>query len=452
MQKINVVQVVDDSKFSSLHLTVVAWCAFILLCDGYDMVVFGSVIPSLSAEWGITASTAGFIGSLTLFGSLIGCLVCGVLADLFGRKKVVLACFTLFGIFTLLTGFAQGPTDFAIYRFIAGLGLGGMPPLVIALTSEYAPKSNRSMLIGLMSTGFSIGGILVALLGIATIPRFGWEWMFFIGGLPLFALPFMIKNLPESLAYLVVKEDNQKVSGLLKRLNPSYKPNKDDIYEVNLPKTGMPVTKLFDEKRGISSIMFWIVSFMVLLMVYGLGTWLPQLMVQAGYPLKSSLMFLFALNIGAIFGQVGGGWIADRKGSKQVIIGMFVLGAICLAALGFKPVAIILYLLVAIAGACSTGTGCVNNAYTSKFYPTHIRSTGVGWSLGIGRFGAVAGPAFGGLLLELNLPTQMNFISFAIPAAIAALAIVFVQDKYSDFKMGIDEPNHTNKNIESANL
>ena len=107
--------------------------------------------------------------------------------------------------------------------------------------------------------------------------------------------------------------------------------------------------------------------------------------------------------------KVGGGWIADRKGSKQVIIGMFVLGAICLAALGFKPVAIILYLLVAIAGACSTGTGCVNNAYTSKFYPTHIRSTGVGWSLGIGRFGAVAGPAFGGLLLRIKLTYPNEF-------------------------------------------
>ena len=121
----------------------------------------------------------------------------------------------------------------------------------------------------------------------------------------------------------------------------------------------MPVAKLFDERRGLSTIMFWITSSMVLLMVYGLGTWLPQLMVEAGYPLQSSLMFLFALNIGAIFGQIGGGWLADRSGSKKVMIGMFVLGAICLALLGFKPEAIILYLLVAIAGACSTGTGCV---------------------------------------------------------------------------------------------
>ena len=301
------------------------------------------------------------------------------------------------------------------------------------------------MLVGLMSTGFSVGGILVALLGISIIPTIGWKWMFLIGGLPLLALPFMIKFLPESLAFLVAKGENQKVRSIVSKIDSSYIPKEDDVFEVHLPKTGMPVAKLFDERRGLSTIMFWITSAMVLLMVYGLGTWLPQLMVEAGYPLQSSLMFLFALNIGAIFGQIGGGWLADRSRSKKVMIGMFVLGAICLALLGFKPGAIILYLLVAIAGACSTGTGCVNNAYASNFYPTHIRSTGIGWSLGIGRFGAVAGPAFGGILLELSLPTHMNFLSFAIPPLIAAIAIWFVQDKYSNFKR--------NKNfIKEANL
>ena len=210
MRKIDVAKVVDESKFSAFQLSVVAWCGFILLCDGYDMVVFGSVIPSLSAEWGLTSSMAGFIGSLTLFGSLIGCLVCGILADKWGRKKVIINCFTLFVFFTFLTGFAQGPTDFAIYRFIAGLGLGGLPPLVIALTSEYAPKAKKSMLVGLMSTGFSVGGIMVALLGISIIPTIGWKWMFLIGGLPLLALPFMIKFLPESLAFLVAKGRESK--------------------------------------------------------------------------------------------------------------------------------------------------------------------------------------------------------------------------------------------------
>lgn len=440
MRKINVVQVVDESKFNSFHLAVVAWCAFIMLCDGYDMVVFGSVIPSLSAEWGITTSTAGFIGSLGMFGSLIGSLVCGILADIWGRKRVIIFCFSLFSLFTCLTGFAQGPTDFAIYRFIGGLGLGGMPPLLVAITSEYAPKSKRSTLVGLISSGFAIGGIGVALLGIYVIPRFGWEWMFFIGGLPIVVVPFMMKYMPESLAFLVIRKEDEKVTSILKRLNPNYVPENGDVFDVHLPTSGMPVTKLFDERRGLSTISFWTTSFMALLVIYGLGTWLPQLMVQAGYPLTSSLLFLFALNIGVMIGNITGGWLSDRKGPKKVIAGMLILGAISLSLLGFKPGTIILYLLVMIAGACSNGPGTTNYGYASKFYPTNIRSTGIGWTSGMGRIGAMVGPAFGGLLLELHLPTHLNFISFAIPALLGALAILVVQEKYSDFKLVVNKP------------
>lgn len=440
MKKIYVEQIVDESKFNSVHLVVVLWCAFIMFCDGYDMVVFGSIIPSISAEWGISTSTAGLIGSLGMLGALFGSLICGILADFWGRKRVIVFCFTIFTTFTFLTGFAQGPVEFAIFRTLGGLGLGGMPPLLVAIMSEYSPKTRRSMLVGLISSGFAIGGIVVSLLGIAVIPNLGWEWMFYLGGLPLLALPFMMKHMPESLAFLVVRKEKDKVSTILKKLNPAYIPQKEDVFEVHLPKQGLPVTKLFTEQRGFSTIMFWITSFMALLVIYGLGTWLPQLMVQAGYPLTSSLLFLFALNIGVMIGNISGGWLADKKKPKKVIAGMLILGGISLSLLGFKPGMVILYVLVVVAGACSNGPGTTNYGYASKFYPTRMRSTGVGWTSGIGRFGAMVGPFFGGLLLELSLPTHMNFISFAIPALLGALAVIFVQDKYSDFKMPSSKP------------
>jgi len=293
------------------------------------------------------------------------------------------------------------------------------------------------MLIGMVSTGFAVGGMLVALLGIFVIPNLGWQWMFFLGALPILTVPLLIKYLPESLAFLVIKGEDEKVRTILERVNPIYKSNTDDNFEVHSSAKGTTVTKLFENQRGISTVAFWITSFMVLLIVYGLGTWLPKLMVEAGFPLKSSLLFLFSLNVGAIVGQVGGGWLADRLGSKRVIVIMFLIGSLSLVLLGFKSPELIMYLLVAIAGACSTGTGCVNNAYASLFYPTFIRSTGIGWSLGMGRFGAVIGPVFGGFLLELSLPTHINFIGFALPGILAAIAICFIQDKYSDFKSPI---------------
>ncbi|MFJ7755998.1 MFS transporter [Peribacillus muralis] len=430
MRNIHIAHVIENSKFNSFHLSVLLWCIFLILFDGFDLVVYGAVIPSLGEAWGTAPSVLGMIGSLTLVGGLIGSLFCGVLADKVGRKAVIITCVALFGTFTLLTGFAKGPVDFAVYRFIAGLGLGGVPPLLVVLTSEYSPKSIKNMMVAIMFSGYSIGGILVSLLGMNVIPALGWNWMFFIGAIPLLAIPFLIKFLPESLYYYVEKGEYKKAGAIVKRLNPSYEPQENDRFINGLSTTGVPVAKLFEKRRGRSTIMFWIACFMGLLMVYGLGTWLPQLMVEAGYPLKSSLLFLFSLNIGAIIGSICGGWLADRIGSKRVLISLFTFGAICLIFLGLKPGTVILYVLVAVAGAATIGSQNLNNAFISIFYPTDIKSTALGWALGIGRFGAILGPAMGGVLIELKLPVYMNFISFAIPAMIAAIAISFIQVKY----------------------
>lgn len=434
MPKVNVNEVVDHSRFNRFHLMLVIWGFLILLGDGYDLMVYGSVLPSLSENWGMAPSTAGFIGSLTLVGTLIGNLLFGILADKIGRKKTIIICVFIFSFFTVLCGFSMGPTDFAMYRFIAGLALGGVMPIVVSLMSEYAPKKYRSMLVGVVSTGFAVGGIFVALIGVRIITNIGWEWMFYIGGFPLLLIPLLMKYLPDSLAFYIKKEEYEKVAAILQRLDPNQPSGKDVSYEMHLPKVGLPATELFKEKRGISTIAFWVSTFMLLLMVYGLGTWLPQIMVSAGYPLQSSLLFLLALNIGAMFGQVGGGFLADRNGSKIVLIGMFLLGSVSLTAISFGQHTILLYLLIAIAGACTTGGQAVNNAYATKFYPVFIRSTGVGWALGIGRFGAILGPTMGGLLMESNLPFYMNFIMFAIPGVLAAIAIAFVQERYSDFR------------------
>lgn len=435
LRNINIAHVIEGSKFNSFHLSVLLWCIFLILFDGFDLVVYGAVIPSLVEEWGTAPSVLGLIGSLTLVGGLIGSLLCGILADKVGRKKVIISCVVLFGTFTLLTGFAQGPVDFALYRLTAGLGLGGIPPLLVVLTSEYSPKSIKNIMVGVMFSGYSIGGILVSLLGMKVIPDLGWQWMFFIGAIPLLSIPFLIKYLPDSLYYYVEKGEYKKAKAIVKRLDPSYVPHEQDGFKNDLQSvTGVPVVKLFENRLGRTTTMFWIACFMGLLMVYGLGTWLPQLMVEAGYPLNSSLLFLFSLNIGAIIGSICGGWLADRIGSKRVLISLFTFGAICLILLGFKPGSIVLYLLVAVAGAASIGSQNLNNAYISTFYPTYIKSTALGWALGIGRFGAILGPSIGGVLIELKLPMYMNFISFALPALIAAAAISFIQDKYNSSK------------------
>jgi len=192
------------------------------------------------------------------------------------------------------------------------------------------------------------------------------------------------------------------------------------------------VLELFRGGRAMSTLMFWVAFFNCLLMVYALGSWLPKLMSAAGYPLDSSLMFLMVLNIGAIVGAVGGGWLADRFSLRSVLVSFFILGSGSLITLGYENPMWVLYTLMGIAGATTIGSQILLYAYVAQYYPTSIRSTGLGWASGIGRNGAIVGPMLGGTLLALALPHHVNFLALAIPGAIATVAIALVGRRFGE--------------------
>ena len=430
MRSINISRIVDESKFNRFHGLVLALCAFIIVCDGFDLVIYGSVVSVLMEDWQLTAVQAGALGSYALIGMMFGAFIFAPLADKIGRKKVIILSVFLFSLFTGLIGFAKSPTEFGIYRFISGIGLGGVLPITVALMTEYAPKHLKNRLVTIMMCGYSVGGILAAGLGIFIIPRYGWESVFFVGALPLLALPIIIKWLPESLGFLLARNKKKEIGRLLSKIDPTFTPEKNDQYEVVIPKkTGMIGANLFQEGRALSTLLFWVSFFMCLLMVYGLNTWLPKLMAQAGYALGSSLMFLLVLNAGAILGSLIGGWAADRWNTKKVLIFYFILGAIALTLLGTHPNTVVLYTLVAIAGATTIGTQIILYSYVSQYYPITMRSTGLGWASGVGRIGGIVGPIMGGFLLGAQFPLQFNFMAFAIPGMIAAIAVAIIREK-----------------------
>lgn len=432
MNSVNAGTIINEAKFNKFHAAVVFWCAFTIVFDAYDLVIFGSAVPVLIEEWSLTPAQAGTLGSYALIGMMLGALIFGPLADKFGRKRVIIFCVGLFSLFTMMIAFVSNLVVFASFRFIAGLGLGGVMPNAIALVSEYSPKKLKSTLVSIMFSGYSIGGMLAAGLAIFLIPKFGWESLFFAGGLPLLALPLMYKMLPESPTILLVTRKSKDLRKYLLKANPDIDLREGDQITLDLPpEKGSPVKNLFSRGRALSTVMFWLSFFMCLLMVYGINTWLPELMRKSGYPLGSSLTFLFVLNFGAMFGAIGGGWLADRLGPKKILILFYLSAAISIFLLGFKVNMVILYLLVAIAGAATIGTQIIANAYVSQYYPSEMRSSGIGWSLGIGRIGAIAGPLIGGVLLSMSLPVSQNFLAFAIPGMIAAVSILFVQERYA---------------------
>lgn len=444
MREINVNQVIDNSKLTAFHWRVIILSTLIIIFDGYDLVIYGVALPLLMKEWGIDPVTAGFIGSVALFGMMFGALIFGTISDKLehygvSRKRVIAACIILFSLFTVLCGYAETPQQFSIFRFLAGVGIGGVMPNVIALVSEYAPKKFKSFFVTLMFSGYAIGGMAAAFLGSILVPIYGWKIMFLIAGIPLVVLLPLMKVLPESIDFLVRRKQTQTVQKFLSKMEPSYTYQKDDVFVLsssNQQTANAPVKEIFSGGRAFSTVMFWCSIFMTLIMVYALGNWLPKLMIEAGYNLSKSLIFLFSLNVGGMVGSILGGYLADRYNLKYVLMVMLLIGAVSLSLLSFQFSSVVLYVLIACAGAASIGSQIMLLAYMAKFYPANIRTTGIGWGLGMGRVGAILGPILTGWLLAMQLPHVYNFLALSIPAILGMLTVYLVQDR----KIAADEP------------
>ena len=299
-------------------------------------------------------------------------------------------------------------------------------PNAVALVNEYAPKRARSTLVALMFSGYSLGGVLCAGLGIYMLPRFGWQSMFFAAALPLLLLPVILWKLPESVGFLLRQGQQVKARQMLAQVAPQERLDADvHLVQADAKGAGVPMLDLFQQGRAMGTFMIWLSFFCCLLMVYALGSWLPKLMASAGYSLGSSLSFLLMLNFGGVVGAIAGGWLGDRFSLPKVVVSYFALGTVSIALLGFNSPMPVLSLLIAIAGAPTIGTQILQYANTAQFYPLAIRSTGLGWASGVGRTGAIVGPLLGGWLMAEALPLQMNFLVFAVPGLVAALAIGF---------------------------
>ena len=432
MPRINIVDVVNEGKFNRFHIGLLICCCIIITFDMFDLVIYSSVIPILMKEWSITTVQAGVIGSYGIFGMMIGAILFGILADKFGRKNILILCVVLFSVFTFLCSFAPGPTTFSLFRFIAGVGIGGVLPNVIALMTDYAPKHMHNMMVSIVMCCFSIGGILAGLVGIYFIPHMGWKSVYWVAALPILLIPFMVKYFHDSPSILLVKGRLDELRLVLAKVNNKVSLAPDVEFEpisVSEKDSGSPVMALFQNRRAQGTVMIWIAFFMCLLMINGVTTWLPNLMLNAGYALGSSLQFMIVFNIGAIIGTLIFGSLADKFGVKNVLVPMFIISAISMTLLGFKNDMLLLYVIVAITGACTMGAQNISYSFVSQYYPPLMRSTAIGFASGIGRIGGIVGPTFGGYLFTLNLSPQMNFVSFAIPGIIAAIAFSFVPIK-----------------------
>lgn len=400
--------------------TVILLCWSIVLVEGYDIISFGTVVPVLleDSASGFGPADLGWVASAVFAGALLGALGSGWLSDRYGRRPVVLAAVAVFSVCTLLTGFAAGPVPLALFRFLAGLGIGAVLPAASALTLEYANPRYRTISYTVMLSGLPLGGVLAALLGIPVLAQLGWPWVFFLGAiLGALGLPFCLRYLPESAAYLAATGRFTEAAGLRARYGGAV------AAPARAPARGKE--GIFRTGYAVVSVLFAVITFCGLFAWYGLATWLPGMMTRAGYGLNSSLLFLLVLNLGAVLGSLLIAAATDRWGDKPVAVLTFLGLTAVLLLLSVKLPPAPLLLCLVLAGAGGHGGQILVNAFVGNAYPTGARARALGWTLGAGRLGTIAGPIVIGGVLGGAAPLA-GFLVFASAASFATVLLAVV--------------------------
>jgi AAHS family 4-hydroxybenzoate transporter-like MFS transporter len=422
--RIDVADFIDHTPVGGFHIRLLLTCAAVLLLDGFDTQAIGYVAPVIAKEWSLTKGAFGPVFSAGLFGLMIGALVFGPLADRVGRKKIIIFSTLAFGVGALATAFVHDVGTLLAIRFLTGLGLGGVMPNAIAMTSEFNPQRRRATMVMIMFCGFSLGAALGGLLAAWLIPQFGWRSVFAVGGIaPLVMVPVLALKLPESVRFLAATgRAPERVAQLLKLISPRTAFSPDAQFVVQETQlSGPPVLHLFREGRTLVTLLLWVVFFMSLLDLYFLANWLPTVLNDLGASVSASAAIGSMLQVGGVVGAFALGSIIDRFSFRALAL-VYFAAVFAVDAIGqFGHSAILVTLAIFAAGFCIVGGQIAANALAAAFYPTSVRATGIGWALGIGRVGSIIGPLVGGVLLA-EKSTEVVFLTAAGAALCAALA------------------------------
>lgn len=401
---------------------VLVWLS--LLADGYDLLAYGATLPSMIGHppLNLTPAQGGHIGSLALVGMLVGSLVAGTLTDRVGRRRIFLASVTVFSVGMILTALTSQPETFLAARVLTCFGVGGLLPTAVALASEFATPQTRSRTLALVLTGPPAGMVLASATAATVVPSFGHRPVYAAAGVVLLLVPVLWKLMPESPAFLSARGRTTEAAAIR------------TAYGLPAPAvaaapTGGSVRALLGGGLLVPTLLIWVTTFFSLLTVFGLTTWLPQVMTKAGFGLGSSITFLLVYCLGAVLGTVIAGRVADRIGPKPLVLIGFVSAAAALLLIATKPAIPVLIVLVLIAGFGGFGTQNVLNDFIARFYPAAIRATGLGWALGVGRLGAIVGPTFGAWVVTRSAPLTATSVAFAVTALLGGFVMLFLSSR-----------------------
>lgn len=426
---LSVGEVIDQQPLSAVQIWTIVLCAVVLTMDGYHAVSMGFVTGPVAAATHIPLSSFGWILSISLIGLMIAALGTGPIADRVGRKWLVIGSEVAFGLFSILNGRAHTYDEFLVYRFLTGLGLGGAMPNVVALASEYSPRRLMPAVVSILFVGMPLGGTICGVVAREVIGTYGWQWVFYIGGaVPLAIAILLIIFLPESAPFLAArKREPEKIAKILRRIAPNVDLSRVDFSKTSdeVARKGVPVRHLFTEGRAFGTVLLWIPNFMNLLLIYFVNSWMPTLLKQAGMTTSQGVIVTSAFNFGGIFACFLEGPLIQFGGSFLMLLIEFLLTGGAMVGIALLTRSFALAIIVAlISGFLIIGTQAGLNAVAAKFYPTPIRSTGVGWALGVGRVGSIVGPILAAMMLKAKWRPREIILSAAICGLLGFLAIL----------------------------
>lgn len=401
------------------------------MLDGMDVMVVSYAAPAIGKEWSISPQAMGSVFSAGLLGMTLGTLFIAPRADVVGRRIIILFSALVMGTMVFATFLAQSVEMLLFFRFVSGLGIGSMLASTATLTSEYAPKKTKDFWVSFVMSGYPIGAVLSGLAAAQIIPAYGWRTMFQVAGIAtLLTLPFIFFFLAESLEFLMKKRPNgalEKTNSLLAKIN---QPQFTELPPLSIETVEKPsVTALLKPERRLSTLQLWLALFMAFGSLYFLTTWIPKLASSTGLSMELAIYAGTVFNLGAWLGIITQGYLSSHFGLRRTIFGFLAMTSVLMVIFGFFKGSIVVLILFGLIGFGVQGGFVGLYAVAARFYPTEIRSTGVGFAMSAGRIGGIVGPLLGGVLIGAGLSMTANFMVFAIPTLLAGVATFMIQSK-----------------------
>lgn len=428
MKDLNIREFLDNNRTSKFQYGVIILMFLTVVMDGVDIAIMGFIAPALKVEWGITNLELAPVLGAALLGLAIGAMVAGPIADKIGRKKVLVVCVFIFGFFTLIGALSESTRSLIIFRFIAGLAMGGVMPQAATLITEYSPKKNQALFVTIVFAGFTVGAAGGGFIASWMIPIYGWEAVLILcGGLPVMMSFVLILLLPESISFMVLNQyPHQKIMKIVNKIKNNAADSSTSFF---MPQAkaivGKPIKTVLNSYFIVGSCCLWIAYFFGLFLVYLLGSWLPLLINESGFNLSQAAIIAALFQLGGPLGSVTSGWLMDRFNPDKTLASMFAIGALIMVGMSYVTGSFVLLCLIAFfIGFCFNGGNTGMNALSSMFFPTSARATGNSWMHGIGRVGAIISAYAGAIMLDLGWTLSQVFMALTIPALMVSVCIL----------------------------